>query len=392
MKGRNMNKKHGQIFLIFLAYYGMTCVSNAYFLFGPFYEGLGAAPQRAGLFLSVFYMVTLFCRPLGSMVTERLDIRWTLIGSSLLCAASAAGIALTLRGGVVLLVFRALSGVFFSIFIVATVAAQSVLLDEKERGAGFALFTTGSMLPLATVVPFCEWLIDGGHAALYVWTPVALSLICAAVSLQVKNLNYAGASKSRWGSYGGLFGVKGFSMLLFTVIIMSFADAGTLTAASLAEERGVSVSYFMAAATFSAVIIRTLGFNLVAKAPRIAIAAPSVAIMGFALFGLAFSSSAALFAFFGILYGLGVGIAYPAMLSLVGDLMPQQYRPKAAGLILLVLDVGWIISPLMYGCLSPLLGASSTYRFNGLLVFAAATAVHMMYWRKFLTGAAAPRS
>ena len=57
-----MSKNSRQIFLIFLAYYGMTCVSNAYFLFGPYYESLGATPQRAGLFLSAFYMVTLFCR------------------------------------------------------------------------------------------------------------------------------------------------------------------------------------------------------------------------------------------------------------------------------------------------------------------------------------------
>ena len=43
-----MSKNSRQIFLIFLAYYGMTCVSNAYFLFGPYYESLGATPQRAG--------------------------------------------------------------------------------------------------------------------------------------------------------------------------------------------------------------------------------------------------------------------------------------------------------------------------------------------------------
>ena len=101
-----MSKNSRQIFLIFLAYYGMTCVSNAYFLFGPYYESLGATPQRAGLFLSAFYMVTLFCRPLGSIVMERLDIRRTLIGSALLCAAATAGIALTLGGGASLLVFR----------------------------------------------------------------------------------------------------------------------------------------------------------------------------------------------------------------------------------------------------------------------------------------------
>ena len=170
----------------------MISVSNAYFLFGPFYESLGASPQRAGLFLSAFYMVTFFCRPLGSIVMERLDIRRTLIGSALLCAAATAGIALTLGGGAPLLVFRALSGIFFSVFIVATVAAQSILLDEKSRGIGFALFTTGSMLPLATVVPLCEWLLKNGLGILYVWVPVVLSLICAGVGWKVDDLRHEG--------------------------------------------------------------------------------------------------------------------------------------------------------------------------------------------------------
>lgn len=378
-----MNKKHREIFLIFLANYGMTCVSNAYFLFGPFYESLGATPQRAGLFLSAFYMVTLFCRPLGSVVMERFDIRNTLIGSALLCTASTAGIALTLDRGASLIVFRALSGIFFSIFTVATVAAQSILLDEKSRGIGFALFTTGSMLPLATVVPLCEWFINGGFGELYVWTPVVISLFCAAVGWMVSDLNYMGNEKSAWGSYSGLFQIKGFAMLLLTAITMSFVDAGTLSVASLAGERGVSVSYFMIASAAGAVAIRTVGFSFMSRAPRVKVAAPSVALMGFSLFGLAFGSSACAFTFFGTLFGFAVGVAYPTTFSLIGDLMPPLYHPKATGLVMLVLDVGWILSPLFCGFMSPVLGVSNTYRCTGLLVFIAAAAIHWKYWRVF---------
>lgn len=65
-------KDSRQIILIFLAYYGITCVSNIYFLFGPFYEKMGASPQAVGLFLSIFYLVMLLCRPLGSIVMEKI--------------------------------------------------------------------------------------------------------------------------------------------------------------------------------------------------------------------------------------------------------------------------------------------------------------------------------
>ena len=361
----------------------MISVSNAYVLFGLFYESLGASPQRAGLFLSAFYMVTFFCRPLGSIVMERLDIRRTLIGSALLCAAATAGIALTLGGGAPLLVFRALSGIFFSVFIVATVAAQSILLDEKSRGIGFALFTTGSMLPLATVVPLCEWLLKNGLGILYVWVPVVLSLICAGVGWKVDDLRHEGQKNNEWASYGELFTTRGFAMLLLTVLSMSFADAATLSVASLAGERGVSVSYFMIASAVGAVVIRTLGFRLMSMLPRTIIAAPAVAMMGFAMVGLSFSSSAWMFAFFGLVFGFAVGVAYPTNFSLVGDLTEARCHPKATGLVLLVDDVGWIISPLIYGFLSPLLGVSNSYRFMGLLVFASAAAIFWKYWRVF---------
>ena len=71
--------------------------------------------------------------------------------------------------------------------------------------------------------------------------------------------------------------------------------------------------------------------------------------------------------------------------------MPPQYHPKATGLVLLVIDVGWIVSPLMYGYISPVLGASNTYRFTGLFVFAVTAVIYWKYWRVFTPRAASRR-
>ena len=371
-----MSKNSRQIFLIFLAYYGMTCVSNAYFLFGPYYESLGATPQRAGLFLSAFYMVTLFCRPLGSIVMERLDIRRTLIGSALLCAAATAGIALTLGGGASLLVFRALSGIFFSVFIVATVAAQSILLDEKSRGIGFALFTTGSMLPLATVVPLCEWFINGGFGALYIWTPVVISLLCAAVGWKVSNLNYTGKDKSE------------------------FPDEGLRRAAAhrdndVARRRGHP---FRRVSGRSARRLRLVLHDSergrrrrdthARLRPHIESAARQARRARRRAYGLRALRSRLL------LVGVDVRVfrrgVRPRHRRGVPDELLSRRRPHAAA-VLLVIDVGWIVSPLMYGYISPVLGASNTYRFTGLLVFAAAAAIYWKYWRTFTPRAASRR-
>lgn len=379
-------KNSRQIILIFLAYYGITCVSNIYFLFGPFYESMGASPQAVGLFLSIFYLVMLLCRPLGSIVMEKFDIRRSLIGSSLLCVAMSAGIALSLESPLLLLFFRAMTGICVSVFVVSTVAAQSILLDEKSRGIGFALFTTGSMLPLATVVPLSEWLLLQGCRELYIWSPALASLACAAVSCFVKDLRYSGGHEDRWGSYAGLFKTKGVKVLLFTAAAMGLADAMTLSMASLANVRAVPVSYFMVANAFAAVLIRTAAFRLISGVPRVRLAAPAAALMGFALLGLSFSSTAPMFILFGLFFGVGIGIGFPTDLSLVGDMLPVAYHPKATGLVLLVIDTGWMISPMIYGCFSPYLGVSNTFRVIGLAVFAAASMLYLRYWLPLARG------
>ncbi|MDO5114781.1 MAG: MFS transporter [Synergistaceae bacterium] len=375
-----------QIFLIFLAYYCNTCFSNIYFLFGPFYEGMGASPHEVGLFLSVFYFVMLLCRPLGSVVMERFDIRRALIGSSLLCAAMSAGIALSLASPLPLLFFRAMTGVCVSVFGVSAVAAQSILLDERSRGVGFALFTTGSMLPLATVIPLSEWLLKGGYNELYIWLPVLTALICAGICFPVRNLSYDGQAKRSWGSYSELFKTGGVVLLLFTAFTMSVADAMTLSAASLAEVRAVSVSWFMISSAFSGILIRTVAFRLVAMFQRSRLAATSAALMGFALLGLSFSSTASMFVLFGLLFGLGIGVGFPTDLALVGDILPEAYRPKATGLVLMVIDIGWMISPLLYGWLSPPIGVSNTFRVVGLAVFTLSMALYFKFWRPMALG------
>ena len=197
------------IFLVFLAYYGINCFANIYFMFGPLYEAFGASASEVGMFLSIFYMAMIVCRPLGSLTMERIGVRKALMASSMIAAISAVGMALTLSIPYLLLFFRAASGISVSVFIVATIAYQSMVLDEKSRGTGFALFTTGSMLPLATVIPLSEWILEHGHNYLYMWLPVAVALICLGLSYIIKDTDHVAKRKKAWGTYSQLFKVKG---------------------------------------------------------------------------------------------------------------------------------------------------------------------------------------
>ena len=364
-----------QVLLVFFAYYGINCLSNVYFVFGPFYSASGASPRSVGLFLSIFYMAMIICRPLGSWTMERLGIRRALIGSSLISAASAAGIALSLSDPSILLFFRAISGISASVFIVATIAYQSMILDARTRGIGFALFTTGSMLPMATIVPLSELLLTRGHSNYYLWLPVLVAVICLAISLKVKDISAKTQEKPVWGTYKDMLCCPGVKTLYVTAFLMSLADGATLCAAALAEDRGVPVSWFMISVAFAAVLIRTAGFRTMDNIPRVLLAAPAAGLMGLSLFCLSFSSSWISFVIFGLIYGIGIGAGFPTDLSIIGDLLSIEYHPKATGSLLLAIDLGWVITPLLFGFISPLFGASGAFRLIGILVLAGSAAI-----------------
>ncbi len=369
-----------QVLLVFFAYYGVNCLSNIYFVFGPFYAAYGASPRAVGLFLSVFYMAMILCRPLGSWSMERLGIRRALISSSLISALAAAGIALSLSQPAVLLFFRALSGISASVFIVASIAYQSMILDAKSRGLGFALFTTGSMLPMATIVPLSEFLLKAGHTKLYLWLPAAVALICLLISLKIRDISSDTGVKPAWGSYRDMLCKPGVKSLYLTAFLMSLADGAALCAASLAEDRGVPVSWFMISVAVSAVIIRTVGFKKMDAVPRVLLAAPAAGLMGLSMLGLSFSSSWSSFVLFGFLFGLGIGAGFPTDLSIIGDLLSIEYHPKATGSLLLSIDLGWVITPLMFGYISPLLGSTGAFRLIGIFVLTASSAVQYFFW------------
>ncbi|MFA5672751.1 MAG: MFS transporter, partial [Synergistaceae bacterium] len=292
----------------------------------------------------------------------------------------AAGIALSLSNPAILLFFRAISGISASVFIVATIAYQSMILDASNRGIGFALFTTGSMLPMATIVPLSEFLLKMGHSDYYIWLPVLVALLCLAISLRVRDISAETQEKPVWGTYKNMLCCPGVKTLYLTAFLMSLADGATLCAAALADDRGVPVSWFMISVAVAGVMIRTVGFRAMNNIPRILLAAPAAGLMGLSLFCLSFSSSWISFVIFGLIYGFGIGAGFPTDLSLIGDLLSIEYHPKATGSLLLAIDLGWVITPLIFGSISPLLGASGAFRLIGILVLAGAAAMQLLCW------------
>jgi MFS family permease len=86
----------------------------------------------------------------------------------------------------------------------------------------------------------------------------------------------------------------------------------------------------------------------------------------------------------GAMFGLGVGIGFPAHLAMVGDMTPERLRPKATAMVWFAMDSGWAVTPFVFGLLSPLFGNNAAFGAYGALMLIGAIGAWRFLWRPVL--------
>ncbi len=365
-----MHRTSGVVFRLALITFCVFGFANAYFLLASFLELRGFSPATTGLMVSAFYGTTLMTRPLAGSCIERRGTRFTLL--------AAGGCALLGSGGLMLFssapgIFccRVVSGIGFSLGTVALAAYQGLAIPPEERGKSFALTAIGSIVTMLVVVPLGEGLMGAGYPLGYLALPPLLALGTIALGGTLPPLSASQVPPS-WGTWRDLLGLRSYRWILGTALCFSLADASVLFLSTLVGEAGLSASPFMAATAGGAVLARTLGLRIMTPARRPSLAPAAAALMGLAVGLLPWAHSAALLTLFGILFGVGVGFAYPVNLALVGDLLPPALGPKGSAGLLFAMDLCWMAVPLGLGAATPLMGLSRAYTIFALVIVAGA--------------------
>jgi len=86
----------------------------------------------------------------------------------------------------------------------------------------------------------------------------------------------------------------------------------------------------------------------------------------------------------GAMFGLGVGLGFPAHLAMVGDMTPERLRPKATAMVWFAMDSGWAVTPFIFGILSPVFGNVAAFGGYGALMLAGAFGAWHFLWRPVL--------
>lgn len=366
-----------------LATYFIFCFTNVFYLFAVYMEKIGMPSGQTGFLVSAFYIATTLTRPLGGWLTEKIGTHKSLYLAILLAVGGSTLLAFSKNSFFLILLSRVLSGVGFGCSLVALTTLQSLVVPDEIRGSAFAWTTIGSIASMFTILPVCEFLVHSGHYSLYLWTAPCLAL---AAGLVVSTLPHAekrgGAGTSSHESWNSLFGTPGLKTLLLSGLFFAAPDASIVYLANLTASRGLVASFFMLSVSLTALAVRVFGRRLPDVVPRPRLVAPSITFMAGALFGATLVNSNIQLTLCGIAFGIGMGLGYPVLFSLVGDLVSPGLQAKGTALTYLSQDICWMGIPLVMGFFKPLLGLSGTFRVMAIISIASAVVIQWMWTRK----------
>ena len=370
------------ILSLFLPFYAMHCLEQMYFLMGPMIEAQGISPQVTGWVLGIFFVGVVSFRPIGGWALERLGVRKTLIFSSSFGVIGSVLLALFSTSVPMLLIARLLTGFSFGGFVVAMLAHQALVIPAEMKGAAFALITTGGMLPMATVGPLAEWLLRRGHPAVFLWMGPVLALVCLYLGSRVGtgDVKISAKKEVTWGKYRDLIKVRPYLLLGATALPMSLVDASVMCMASLATEYNLIVSFFLSSAAIAGVLLRIAGSRFLDRLPREILIAPALMMMSGGILWISLFPCNKILLLGGALFGAGIGMGFPVLLSLISDLLGKKLQPKGTVAIILTFDMGWILTPLIVGYASSVAGIAWTFRLLALIGLMAALSTHIWGW------------
>jgi MFS family permease len=372
---------------LIIANFGIMAFSQIYFLLPVYLEWVGVrGPETVGWILGAFFAASTFPRPFLARFVERFPLRKVLAAAAALGAAGSVGLALSGASVPLLLLWRVVGGLAFGLFLVALTTYQTMVIPDEVRGGAFALIAVGAMAPFVISLPMGDWFLHSGHFTLFIWMGPLLAALCGVIAFMLRPAGGSSGTSfgQKWGTWMDLFRLRPMQVLLVSTTLYGLTDAAILSVTPLAMDRGLVPSAFMSSFGVAALFIRIVGFRILDLFPRYGTAAVVIAVNAAALFGTSFAETNLAFAFWGVLYGIGVGIGFPLYLALIGDAAPQAFRPKATALVWFILDGCFFVTPVIMGYLTSIIGAPWAFRLLPGLLFFTAPFLYWFLWRPLL--------
>lgn len=373
------DKAFGKNFaLSFMCNVGVIANLAFFLLYNRYLEGLGANKTQIGFYMGVFALGAVMVRPtVGSAVDRYGRKRIIYIGLSLMILATAAYFPLREINWTILAV-RMLHGAGFGCYITAIFTAVTDDAPATRRSKVIAVFGLSGMVTFGVIPIVGEFII----ARFDFRVLFAIALAALAASLTIALFVKARGPEKADSPSAGYIGLLSQAELLIplSALFVFCTGVGSLMnfIAVYLESKGIGIGYFFLASSTAGMIVR-LGFGHLADVyGRRRVAVPSFAVGAVALFWLGMFDLPWELVVCGLLWGVGIGLAAPAVGASIVDGVKPQDRGKGLALFTASFDLGIMTGSFAFGGIAERYGYSRMY-----LVASAAVLLSAVIARSF---------
>lgn len=360
---------------------------SIFYGFYAFLEARGVASAWRGPIIGAFSLAALLLRPyVSTRLRPRTVIPAMLLGQfvSVVALLSYA----SLEGAWSLGLVRLLHGAGYVLTLSAAMAMLSIVMPPSRSGEGFGINTLMSLLPNAVLPYVAEtWFPHPGDGSLYTFGALltllgmaVIPLLHGAVSAQPPDLSGHGqtAAGNAWSQIREGLAQRGAPALLvayglvFISIVMTFFFLKPICLLRRVGDPGI----FFTISSAVMIAVRVIFSRSFDKMDRKPLCIAGLVTMGAAMALLALVPVP--FAFFSaaLVYGLGMGVATPLMISLMFLVSAPALRGLNVNLMFQMIDLAYVTGPVLGGLLMSFASQGKVAGGMGLLL-AGSAAVFM---------------
>ena len=336
---------------------------------------LGMPAAAAGWMMGGYTLASLFARPAGGWLCDRIGRRPVLLFGSGLYALSSFGF-LFFKNIWMIAALRILQGAGYSALTTAAGAIAADLLPKEHLSEGIGRYGAAKSFSLAAAPAIGLFLLERhGGGSLFI-AVLAASLASAVIAVFQKD---ECEKKLRDGppheKNEGITGILEASALRASLI------QGLLTCASASvsvflptffASRGIGYSgLFLSAAAAGMIASRLLLGSLLDRVGVRLSVLPACALLCASYLLVLFSRGAVMHCLAALLFGTGQGMSMPALNALALKNAPPERHGKASGTYYASLDLGLGLGAVAYGILSAACGFGAVYAVSSALCVAA---------------------
>ena len=353
---RLLNRKYIALFIINLIVsisFSMASTSISLYV-----TRTGAVASVVGTVVGSLSIASLCMRPFTGIISDRTERKRLLMISLGLIAVALTGCSCT-SSVPVLIFFRILHGISFSIATTVTLVLAGESVPERCMTQGMAYFALGQTFATAVAPTVGLWL--GNRFGFAVTFRIAAGFLLLAVLLTFILVDRSKSERQAGGPglhlrFSDFFAVQAIPFCILSAIAAGATGLENGFVALFGEQLGLgNVGWYFTIAAVALLVARLFGGSLTDRHERVMIP------LGFAFMMLAFLSlgmltrSAALkmvgvsFGISAALKSLGLGIVQPALQAASLKSVPRDKKGAASSTYYLGTDIGQAVAPMLGG-------------------------------------------